>query len=133
MMEPMPHYSWIWADKSEPEPVFYQTEPLCEFDRFAYDLHETVTDPKTVEQLQCYLISYELTLFMWRWIVPFAIVIWTAIKWGIPNAVIAIPCGFIFGQFICRFDITPRCRRVMKAKHGQSVADCINQRLQQLQ
>lgn len=132
MTNPMPHYSWIWADKSEPEPIFYQTEPLCEFDEFAYGLHETVTDPKTVEQLQCYLISYELTLFMWRWIVPIAIVIWAGMRWGFMNGLLAIPCGFVFGQFICRYDVTPRCRRIIKAKSGQSVADCIKERLNQL-
>lgn len=132
MMEPMPHYSWIWGNKHNDEPIAIQTEPLCEFDRFAYDFHETVTDPKTVEQLQCYLISYELTLFVWRWIVPIVIVIWATIKSGLLNGMIAVPLALLFGQFICRFDVTPRCRRMIKAKRGQSVADCINERLNQL-
>ena len=132
MMEPMPHYSWIWSNKSETNATSYQTEPLCKFDEFAYDYHQTVTDPQTIEQLQCYLISYELTLFLWRWIVPIVIVIWSAIKGGLFAGMIAIPCGLLFGRLICRCDITPRCRRVIKAKRGQSVADCINERLKQL-
>lgn len=132
MMEPMPHYSWIWQDKGKLNPNDLASCPFPEFNKFATDFHETVYDPKTEEQLACYLISYELTIAMWRWIVPFIIVIWVGIKSGAIAGLIALPCGLLFGRFICRFDVTPRCRRVINAKPGQTVRDCIIERLNQL-
>lgn len=126
MMDPMPHYSWIWPNR-EPIPEYEQS--ICHLFDDAKQVNKVATNPETINELQSFKLAYRLELVSNKWLVAIGISYCLFNSMGLPVAIACFIILVIWGHCTAWFNVTPRALQIIGAMPGETVIQAVDRRI----
>lgn len=126
MMDPMPHYSWIWPHR---DPIPDYEKSICHLLDDAQRINKVATNPETIDELNQFVQSYKLELFANKWGTGIAIGLCVLHSSGLVAGIVCFICLVVIGHCTAWFNVTPRALKIIGAIGDESVITAANRRI----